>query len=112
MSLHPKFPAAPYAPLLPEHRWFPADEALRSTAYEKLQPPLVAKVRREIHDWRKSGYVIAVSPKNCNVTDVTAQVQPCREHFHSRLANSGRSAYTPSNVRRRGDFRLRVRCLN
>ncbi len=56
MSLHPKLPASPYAPLLPEHRWFPADEALRSTAYEKLLPPLVAKVRREIHDWRKSGY--------------------------------------------------------
>ena len=56
MSLHPQFPASPYAPLLPDHRWFPADEALRSTAYEKLLPPLVAKVRREIHDWRKSGY--------------------------------------------------------
>ena len=56
MSLHPEFPTSPYAPLVPEHRWFPADEALRSTAYEKLLPPLVAKVRQEIHDWRKSGY--------------------------------------------------------
>jgi len=56
MSLHPKFPSSPYEPLLPEHRWFPADEALRSTAYEKLLPPLVAKVRREVHDWRKKGY--------------------------------------------------------
>jgi type III restriction enzyme len=30
--------------LHPEQRWFPADETLRSTAYEKLLPPLVATV--------------------------------------------------------------------
>lgn len=56
MALHPEFPASPYAPLIPEHRWFPADEALRSTAYERLLPPLVAKIRREVHDWRGAGY--------------------------------------------------------
>jgi type III restriction enzyme len=56
MSLHPDFPTSPYAPLIPEQRWFPADEALRSTAYEKLLPPLVAKVRQEIFDWRAKGY--------------------------------------------------------
>ena len=37
MSLHPEFPASPYAPLVPEQRWFPAGEALRGTAYEKLR---------------------------------------------------------------------------
>ena len=41
MSLHPDFPTSPYSPLIPEQRWFPADEALRSTAYETLLPPLV-----------------------------------------------------------------------
>jgi hypothetical protein len=46
MSLHPNFPTSPYAPLIPEQRWFPADETMRATAYEKLIPPLVAKVRR------------------------------------------------------------------
>jgi len=56
MGLHPQFPASPYAPLLPEHRWFPADEAVRESAYEKLLPPLVAKVRDEVHVWRESGY--------------------------------------------------------
>jgi type III restriction enzyme len=56
MSLHPDFPASPYAPLIPEQRWFPADEALRSTAYEKLLPPLVAKVRQEVFAWRVKGY--------------------------------------------------------
>ena len=56
MSLHPQFPTSPYAPLLPEQRWFPADEALRSTAYDKLLPPLVAKVRQEIFAWRDKGY--------------------------------------------------------
>jgi len=56
MALHPLFPPSPYEPLLPEHRWFPADEALRENAYEKLLPPLVAKLRGEIHAWRISGY--------------------------------------------------------
>ena len=56
MSLHPQFPTSPYAPLIPEHRWFPADEALRSSAYDKLLPPLVAKVRQEVFAWRDGGY--------------------------------------------------------
>lgn len=56
MALHPQFPESPYAPLEPSHRWFPADEALRSTAYEKLLPPLVAKVRQEVFAWRNQGY--------------------------------------------------------
>lgn len=56
MSLHLDFPSSPYAPLIPEQRWFPADEALRSTAYEKLLPPLVAKVRQEVFAWRTDRY--------------------------------------------------------
>jgi type III restriction enzyme len=56
MALHPDFPTSPYAPLIPEQRWFPADEALRDTAYEKLLPPLVAKVREEVFAWRAKGY--------------------------------------------------------
>ncbi|TBR20767.1 type III restriction endonuclease subunit R [bacterium] len=56
MALHPEFPDSPYAPLIPDHRWFPADEALRSTAYDKLLPPLVANVRREVYAWRTAGY--------------------------------------------------------
>lgn len=56
MALHPDFPGDPYAPLPPELRWFPAAEELRSTAYEKLLPPLVAKIREEVRDWRDAGY--------------------------------------------------------
>ncbi|MCC6359710.1 MAG: DEAD/DEAH box helicase family protein [Phycisphaerales bacterium] len=56
MALHPDFPTSPYSPLLPDQRWFPADETLRATAYEKLLPPLVAKIRTEIHEWRNAGY--------------------------------------------------------
>ncbi|MBH0177573.1 MAG: DEAD/DEAH box helicase family protein [Nitrospira sp.] len=56
MALHSDFPASPYAPLIPEQRWFPADEVLRDTAYEKLLPPLVAKVREEVFAWRTKGY--------------------------------------------------------
>lgn len=56
MALHPEFPASPYEPLLPKHRWFPAAEELRTTAYEKLLPPLVANLRSEVHAWREAGY--------------------------------------------------------
>ncbi len=56
MALHPDFPKSPYAVLNPETRWFPADEALRDTAYEKLLPPLVAKIREEVKAWRDGGY--------------------------------------------------------
>ena len=56
MALHPNFPASPYETLAPSERWFPAAEELREIAYEKLLPPLVAKIREEIFDWRMSGY--------------------------------------------------------
>ena len=52
MALHPEFPKSPYSELLPDQRWFPAAEELRSTAYEKLLPPLVAKIRNEVSAWR------------------------------------------------------------
>ena len=56
MALHPKFPRSPYEVLPPDLRWFPAAEELRSTAYEKLLPPMVAKVREEVKAWRDTGY--------------------------------------------------------
>jgi type III restriction enzyme len=56
MALHPDFPLSPYETLLPNVRWFPAAEELRSTAYEKLLPPLVANVREGVKAWRDAGY--------------------------------------------------------
>lgn len=56
MALHPEFPKSPYSVLVPNQRWFPAAEEIRSTAYEKLLPPLVAKIRSEISEWRDAGY--------------------------------------------------------
>lgn len=56
MALHPDFPSSPYLPLLPDQRWFPADETLRETAYEKLLPPLVANLRKEVASWREGSY--------------------------------------------------------
>ncbi len=56
MALHPEFPTSPYETLLPDRRWFPAAEELRDTAYEKLLPPLVAEVRKEVWKWRDAGY--------------------------------------------------------
>src|SRR5690625_4652893 len=56
MALHSEFPASPYEIPRPDQRWFPADETLRETAYDKLLPPLVAKIREEVSQWRDSGY--------------------------------------------------------
>ena len=56
MALHPNFPNDPHAILDPSIRWFPADEALRTTSFEKLLPPLVPKLRKEVKAWRDSGY--------------------------------------------------------
>lgn len=53
MALHPDFPASPYAPLLPSERWFPADEALREKSYDKLLPPLVAKIRQAVFEFTR-----------------------------------------------------------
>jgi type III restriction enzyme len=56
MAIHPHFSTSPYDVLNPDVRWFPADEALRESSYEKLLPPLVHKVRRCVQEWRDSGY--------------------------------------------------------
>ena len=56
MALHKDFPSSPYAILDPEIRWFPADETLRGTSAEKLMPPLVARLRRNVKEFRESGY--------------------------------------------------------
>lgn len=56
MALHPEFPRSPYDIPRPDHRWFPAAEDLRTTAYEKLLPPLVARIRENVSAWRDAGY--------------------------------------------------------
>ncbi|HMO18865.1 MAG TPA: DEAD/DEAH box helicase family protein [Oligoflexia bacterium] len=61
MALHPDFPKSPYDVLIPEYRWFPADEALREKGYEKLLPPLVAELRRKVKEFRDSNYEGATS---------------------------------------------------
>jgi len=56
MAIHPNFPKSPHEVLPPEYRWFPADEALRDSSYEKLLPPLVHKIRQDVKDWRDTDY--------------------------------------------------------
>ncbi|MDP2106453.1 MAG: DEAD/DEAH box helicase family protein, partial [Desulfobulbaceae bacterium] len=56
MAIHPDFPFSPYVILSPDVRWFPADEVLRESSYEKLLPPLVHALRRKVKAWRESGY--------------------------------------------------------
>ena len=56
MALHPDFPDSPYIILDPALRWFPADEALRETSFEKLLPPLVPQLRKQVQKWRTNLY--------------------------------------------------------
>ncbi len=81
---------------MPEHRWFPADETLRATAYEKLLPPLVAHVRREVFAWRASGYAGASSTSRALLTwwfetehlleTASGTLSPFRYYFAQREA--------------------------
>src|SRR3984957_1179542 len=57
MALHPNFPDSPFVILDPSVRWFPADEALGESSSDKLMPPLVAELRKQVKEWRDSGYV-------------------------------------------------------
>jgi type III restriction enzyme len=61
MALHPNFPESPYVILDPAVRWFPADESLRESSFEKLMPPLVPELRKRVKEWRDSGYAGAKS---------------------------------------------------
>ncbi|MBE3085131.1 MAG: DEAD/DEAH box helicase family protein, partial [Bacteroidetes bacterium] len=56
MAIHKDFPSSPYEILDPKVRWFPADESLRSSSYEKLLPPLVHKLREQVTQWRAKRY--------------------------------------------------------
>jgi len=56
MALHPNFPDSPFVILDPSIRWFPADEALRTTTSDKLMPPLVAELRKRVKEWRSTNY--------------------------------------------------------
>ncbi|CCB91122.1 Type III restriction protein res subunit [Waddlia chondrophila 2032/99] len=59
MALHKEFPKSPFSILNPQHRWFPADEALREVSSEKLLPPLVSELRKHVQKWRSNGYADA-----------------------------------------------------
>lgn len=56
MALHTDFPASPHVILDPEIRWFPADETLRETTFDKLLPPFVPKLRKDVKQWREENY--------------------------------------------------------
>jgi type III restriction enzyme len=56
MAIHPDFPLSPHEILKPTVRWFPADELLRESSYEKLLPPLVHELRKCVFDWRNRNY--------------------------------------------------------
>jgi len=63
MGLNKDFPRSPHQIIDPELRWYPGSESLGEKGREKLLPPLVNSIRKEVHDWRNKGYP--------NVSDMT-----------------------------------------
>ena len=57
MAIHLDFPTPPpHAICTPDVGWFPADEALLESSYEKFMSPLVHELRKKVKTWRESGY--------------------------------------------------------
>jgi type III restriction enzyme len=56
MGLNKEFPKSPFEIISPDLRWFPGDDELGEKGREKLLPPLVNKIRKEVNIWRKEGY--------------------------------------------------------
>ncbi len=56
MALSPHLPNSPHAIIPPKLRWYPSDVLLKESAYDKLLPPLVHKLRERIFSWRKANY--------------------------------------------------------
>ena len=56
MPLHKNFPIDPHEILDPEIRWLPEDESLRKSGIDKLMPPLVIKLRKEVKKFRDNNY--------------------------------------------------------
>jgi type III restriction enzyme len=55
MGISANFPTNPYAILDPDVRWYPGVET-DETEVGKLIPPLVQKIRQQVHTWREQGY--------------------------------------------------------
>jgi len=56
MGLDKNFPRHPHAIISPDVRWYPGSDAIGEKGREKLLPPLVNKIRKEVYDWREAGY--------------------------------------------------------
>ena len=59
MPLSPDFPRDPYTILDPNIRWYPGSQDHSLEEIAQLMPPLVTTIRKEVHEWRESGYTDA-----------------------------------------------------
>src|ERR1043166_5542394 len=95
---------------------------MRSTAHEKLLPPLVAKVRKEVHAWRTKGYAGASATtvallrwwfETEHLTEnADGSLSPFRYYFSQREAveRAARSSSRPRQIRS-APFRCVRRCI-
>jgi Type III restriction enzyme, res subunit. len=56
MGLDKNFPRQPHNIIDPEVRWFPGSDNMGDKGRDKLLPPLVNKIRKDVSIWRDAGY--------------------------------------------------------
>ena len=55
MGLDKNFPRQPFTVIDPDVRWYPGSD-IGEKGREKLLPPLVNKIRKEVDEWRNADY--------------------------------------------------------
>ena len=93
MAVHPDFPKSPHDILDPDKRWFPADEALRETTMDKLLPPLVPELRKQVKAWRDRSYAGATDT-SCSLLNCGSTRRIC---WNNPMARWPRSSITSRN---------------
>jgi len=56
MGLDKNFPRHPHSIISPDVRWYPGSDGIGEKGREKLLPPLVNKIRKEVSEWREQDY--------------------------------------------------------
>jgi len=113
MSLHPGFPASPYAPLVPDQRWFPADETLRSTAYDIRELVPNALMVRRTRSFVERNYAFTECPACATVVTPTREKCPQCDRLKTKedrrflILEGGNRFHFPNRLPTTLTFRIR-----
>ena len=111
MALHPNFPTSPYAPLIPEQRWFPADETMRAfrTDYRAYLNAGKSIFNKIVGEPNAGGFEVAFAAFLEAAPDVQAfanNYQAVGFKLDYVRANGDLSNYTPDFIVRTSDKKI------